>query len=203
LEGKGFKDIIKTEVHDDSEAGTIIDQNPSGGESVIPEETTLEFTVSKGPELVTLRELKGYNQDNLNVYEETTGLVIDDSTEAFHDTIEAGYVISQKPEAGTKLPPGSKVSVVISKGKEMVPKRVKHVIRIPYEPSEEGVPQQIQIFYSDLEHPEDMVPEDTFEITENTEREYEFNIPPNDEAYYRVVRDGKVIEENTVPYPED
>jgi eukaryotic-like serine/threonine-protein kinase len=203
LEGKGFKDIKKTEVHDDSEAGTILDQNPSGGESVIPEETTLEFTVSKGPEMVTLRDLKGYNQDNLDVYEETTGLVIERTEESYHDTIEAGYVISQKPEAGTEMKPGSTVSVVISKGKELVPKRVKHVIRVPYEPSEEGVPQQIQIFYSDLEHPEDMVPEDTFEITEDTEREYEFNIPPNDEAYYRVVRDGKVIEENTVPYPQD
>ena len=201
LEGKGFKDIKKTEVHDDSEAGTILDQNPSGGESVIPEETTLEFTVSKGPELVTLRDLKEYNQSNLDVYAENTGLVIE-STDAFHDTIPAGLVISQKPEAGTELKPGSKVSVVISKGKERVPKEKTLEILVPYQPKEEGVPQEIQIYMTDLNHNGE-TPIDTIEITEDTTVSLEFLIAPDKKAEYRILRDGEIYQSDSVDYPED
>ncbi|ESU33092.1 hypothetical protein G3A_08590 [Bacillus sp. 17376] len=201
LEGKGFKDIIKTEEHDDSEAGTILEQNPSGGESVIPEETTLEFKVSKGPELVTLRDLKGYNQGNLDVYEETTGLVIE-RTEAFHDTIQAGSVISQKPEAGTQLPPGSKVSVDISIGPEPVPKKETREVPIPYQPTEDGVPQEVKVFIGDMNNKED-VPADTFELTEDIIYNLDFLIAPGEKATYKIMRDGKIIDSGTVDYPQD
>lgn len=201
LEGKGFKDIIKTEEHDDSEAGTILEQNPSGGESVIPEETTLEFKVSKGPELVTLRDLKGYNQGNLDVYEETTGLVIE-RTEAFHDTIQAGSVISQKPEAGTELPPGSKVSVDISIGPEPVPKKETREVPIPYQPTEDGVPQEVKVFIGDMNNKED-VPADTFELTEDIIYNLDFLIAPGEKATYKIMRDGKIIDSGTVDYPQD
>ncbi len=203
LEGKGFKDIVKNEEHDDSEAGTILEQNPPGGESVIPEETTLEFKVSKGPELVTLRDLKGYNQDNLDVYEETTGLVIERTEEAYHDTIQAGSVISQKTEPGTDLPPGSKVSVVISKGPEPAPPKEKTIeITIPFQPKEEGVPQEVKIYISDMNR-DDSVPAETFKITEDTTRKLTFMIAPGQEAYYRVTVDDVHYTEEGIPYPED
>ena len=203
LEGKGFKDIIKTEEHDDDSAqGEILEQDPPAGESVIPEETTLEFKVSKGPELVTLRDLKGYNQSNLDFYAESTGLVIEKSNEAFHDTIAAGLVISQKPEAGTELPPGSKVSVVISKGKELVPKEVSEEITITYKPKEEGAPQEVKIFISDMNR-NDSVPAETFKITEDTIRKLTFMIAPGQEAYYRVTLDDEPYIEDGVDYPED
>lgn len=203
LEGKGFKDIKKTEEHDDSDPGTILDQNPSGGESVIPEDTTLEFKVSKGPELVTLRDLKGYNQSNLDVYAENTGLVIESTEEAYHDTIQAGSVISQKPEPGTELKPGSKVSVVISKGPEPLPPKEKTIeITIPYEPEEEGVPQEVKIYISDMNRDES-VPAETFKITEDTTRKLTFMIAPGQEAYYRVTIDDVPYTEDGVPYPED
>ncbi|MGV2941060.1 Stk1 family PASTA domain-containing Ser/Thr kinase [Mesobacillus sp. LC4] len=203
LEGKGFKDIKKTEEHDDSEPGTILDQNPSGGESVIPEDTTLEFKVSKGPELVTLRDLKGYNQSNLDVYAENTGLVIESTEEAYHDTIQAGSVISQKPEPGTELKPGSKVSVVISKGPEPLPPKEKTIeITIPYQPEEEGVSQEVKIYISDMNR-EESVPAETFKITEDTTRKLTFMIAPGQEAYYRVTVDDVPYTEDGVPYPED
>ncbi|MBT2641221.1 Stk1 family PASTA domain-containing Ser/Thr kinase [Bacillus sp. ISL-41] len=202
LEGKGFKDIVKNEEHDDSEAGTILEQNPPGGESVIPEETTIEFKVSKGPELVTLRELKGYNPANLDLYEESTGLVIESTEEAYHDTIQAGFVISQEPEAGTELPPGSKVSVVISKGPEPVPKEKTLEINVPYQPKEEGLSQEITIFMNDVNHT-DGTPVKIIEITEDTIVKLDFLIAPGKKAHYRIMRDGEVFESDSVDYPED
>lgn len=201
LKEKGFKDPEKSDVHDDSEPGTILGQYPPGGESVVPEDTTLEFEVSLGPELVTLGDLKDYNQKNLDLYEDTTGLEIE-STQAFHDTVEAGYVISQKPEAGTQLKPGSKVSVVISKGKEPVPKEVSKEITVTYQPKEEGVPQEIQIYMTDLNHTGE-TPIDTIKITKDELIILDFLIGPGKKAEFRIIRDGEIFESGTVPYPED
>jgi eukaryotic-like serine/threonine-protein kinase len=192
LEGKNFKDIEKTEKHDDSEPGTILEQYPPDGESVIPEETVLEFTLSLGPELIKLEDLSGYNEKALNNYKESYGLEIE-STQEYHDTVPEGLVISQDPAPGTELKKGSTVRVVISKGPEKIPpKVVKERINILYEPVEPGQPQTIQIFVDDLEHTMS-VPYDTFEITENREYTIEFKIPPGEKASYMVIRDNNVI----------
>ncbi|RSD28066.1 Stk1 family PASTA domain-containing Ser/Thr kinase [Mesobacillus subterraneus] len=202
LEGKNFKEIKKIEEHSDDEPGTILKQYPPGGESVIPDETVLEFTVSLGPEMVTLGDFTGYNKIALDVYAEPRGLVIETS-EAFHDTVEKGLVISQDPKPGTELRKGSTVKVVLSMGKEEVPKRTSREFTIPYEPEVEGEPQEIQIFISDLDHQDETVPAETFEITENIKHTLNFHIEPDGEAYYRIVRDGKVILDGPVEYPKD
>ena len=45
------------------------------------------------------------------------------------------HVISQDPEAGTKVEKGSKITAVISKGPEALPpKKVPVEITIPYDP---------------------------------------------------------------------
>lgn len=192
LEGKNFKDIEKTEKHDDSEPGTILEQYPPDGESVIPEETVLEFTVSLGPELIKLEDLSGYTEKALNNYKAAYGLEIE-STQEYHDTVPEGLVVSQDPASGTELKKGSKVKVVISKGPEKIPpKVVKERINILYEPVEPGQPQTIQIFVDDLVHTMS-VPYDTFEITENREYTIEFQIPPGEKASYMVIRDNNVI----------
>lgn len=201
LEGKGFKDIQKTEEHDDSEPGTILEQYPPGGEFVVPADTILEFKVSIGPELVPLGNLKEYNQRNLDLYADTTGLIIE-SSEEFHDTVPAGLVISQNPEAGTELPPGSKVSVVISKGPEPVPKEKTLEITVPYQPKEEGVPQKITIYINDVNHT-DETPVNTIDITEDTLVSLDFLIAPGKKGEYRILRDGEIFDSGSVDYPED
>lgn len=201
LENKNFKDIEKAGEYDDSVPGTILDQYPPDGESVIPEETTIEFTVSLGPELITLEDLSGSNQKGLQVYEDTYGLEIE-SSEEFNDKVPKGEVISQYPAPGTQLKKGSTVKVVISKGIEELPKRVKQEINIPYDTSLAGQPQEVQIFISDLEH-EDNVPAETLKILGDTKHPLEFYIPPGGEGYYKVMSNGSVILEGAVDYPKD
>ena len=51
-----------TEVNNETaEIGTIIEQNYLKGYEVIPDETVLEFKVSKGPALIEVKNLTGYN----------------------------------------------------------------------------------------------------------------------------------------------
>ncbi len=203
LARENFMPIKKNEITDEKEpAGTILAQNYNKGDEVVPEETELSFTVSKGPELITLKDLKDYNKKALQVYEDSTGLVIEITKEDYHEEIPEGYVISQDPVAGTELSKGSKVSVVISKGKkEIPPKTVYKEVLIPYEPAEEGQEQEVQIYIDDMNHSM-TEPYETQYITENFKIRLELTIPYGQKAGYRVIRDNKVISEEVVPYPE-
>ena len=202
LEARGFKDITKTEVYDDSApVGQIISQDPSSGEEIIPAETELAFTVSKGPQLIKLKDLSGYNEKGIQEYAQSSGLYVEIASEGeFSDTVAEGLVVSQKPSAGTDLQKGSKVTVVLSKGKEEIPKEVSREITIPYEPLVEGTPQVVQIYIEDMEH-NTSEPVQTFEITKTETRTIQLIIAPGEQAVYRVQRDGNVIDEQTVPYP--
>lgn len=200
LERRNFKDIIKTEVHDDAEPGTIIEQTPEANEEIITDETVLKFTVSKGPEKIVLKDLTGFNEKGVLDYAESVDIHIDVKEE--HDeTVQSGLVISQSPAAGTQLDKNSKVTVIVSKGKkEIPPKSVFKEIIIPYEPAVDGEPQEVQIFIEDFNRSM-TEPYDTFYITETTKRQLEFLIAEGKKAGYKVFRDRSVIIDETISYP--
>ncbi|EIJ81545.1 serine/threonine protein kinase with PASTA sensor(s) [Bacillus methanolicus PB1] len=203
LEYKSFKDISKNEIYDNSEPGTILGQNFPEGEEVVPEETKLEFTVSKGPELITLKDLSGLNKKGVQNYADSIGLKVDMSKEEYHDTIPKGLVISQTPKAGTQLEKGNTITVVLSKGKkEIPPKTVMKEITVPYEPVEEGVPQEVQIYIEDMTRSM-TEPFETLYITETKKLNLEFTIEHGKKAEYKVVRDKSVLMDEVIPYPEE
>lgn len=205
LEGQGFKDIQKIETNDDSEPGTIISQNISNGDKVVPEETVLEFEVSKGPEKIVLKDLTQYNLKGAQVYASLVGLILDSSEEKYDDNIAAGMVISQDPAPGTELEKGDKVKVVISKGKEdKPPKEVIIELEIPYEPAVPGEPgqkQKVTILIEDMNHSM-TEPAETFDITENTKKQIKLMIPYGKKAGYKVIRDDKVIIDENKNYSD-
>lgn len=203
LEDKGFKDIKKTEIYDDSDPGTIVSQDPPGGGQVVPEDTELEFEVSKGPEKITLKDLTEYNLKGAQDYAALVGLNLDSSKEQYDEKIPAGMVISQDPPPGTQLEKGDKVSIVVSKGQNP-PKKVTKEITIPYEPdptAEPGQKQEVQIFIDDMNHSA-TEPADSFEITETKKIQIELIIPYGKKAGYRVMRDNSVLVQETVDYSE-
>ncbi len=203
LKEKGFKDIKKKEVYDEEvHSGIIIDQNYPAGEDVVPDETILEFTISKGPAMIEVKDLYGYNASGVQAYAESEGLEADVSQEQFSDTVTKGLVISQTPAPGTAVKKGSKITVIISKGPEEIPpKTVTKEIDIPYEPEVEGMPQEVQIFIEDM-NKSMTVADETFYIQENTRKVIELIIVHGKSAGYKVMRDKNVILEEAVPYPE-
>jgi serine/threonine-protein kinase len=202
LVNKGFKDIRKIEKNDDSEPGTIIRQDPPGGEKVVPEDTILEFEVSKGPEKIVLKDLTPYNLKGVQDYASLVGLTLDATQEKYDDKIPAGNVISQSPLQGSEMKKGDKVTVIISKGKEeKPPKEVIIDLTIPYEPSVPGEPgqkQKVTIYIEDMNHNMTEPWETPFYITENTKKQIKLFIPYGGKAGYRVIRDDKevIIDEN-------
>ncbi|KAB7708296.1 Stk1 family PASTA domain-containing Ser/Thr kinase [Bacillus aerolatus] len=203
LEEAGFKTVEQKTTHDESAAGTIIDQDPDPENQVIPDETNVIFTVSTGPEKISLIDLTDYNEKGLKDYASSTGLNIVVTKEAYSDTVSKGLVISQYPDRGTALNKGDEVQVTVSKGKkEIPPKTVTKEITIPYEPEEEGQPQEVQIYIEDMNHSM-TEPFEVLTIQEDLKKTLEFIVTKESKAGYKVIRDQRVIIDETIPYPED
>ncbi|WP_062105119.1 Stk1 family PASTA domain-containing Ser/Thr kinase [Bacillus niameyensis] len=203
LTNEGFKEPLKEEKYDASAPGTIIEQSPAPNSEVVPDETTISFVVSKGEEKIELKDLRGNNLKGLENYEESTGLVIV-IKEEYNDDVAEGLVISQDPAPGKMLSKGDKVTVVLSKGQEIIPpKTVTVPITIPYEPAEEEEQQKIVILIDDFNHSMTEPAEEPFMIEETIVKELQFTIEKGKKAYYKVVRDDKVIIEDEIDYPEN
>ena len=65
LETYKFKSVDSEPVYDDLPEGTILSQDPEPDTEVVPGETDVVFTVSKGPETRTLESLIGFTDDQL------------------------------------------------------------------------------------------------------------------------------------------
>lgn len=202
LEEMEFKDIVVTEEFSDQvAAGVIISQNPIVNTVISPEDTVIEFRVSKGSNQVMLKDLTGYSMAGLKDYAADYGLKIEVEKEEYHNTISEGQVIQQSPSAHSKVEKGTTVKVVLSKGKEPPPKTIKKEIVIEYKPKEKGNAQYIQIFVEDLSNNMNQ-PVETFYITETKKRTLEFTVTKDQPARYKIMRDNEVIYDEEVRYSE-
>ena len=203
LENFGYKDIVINKVNDNSDIGTVLDQEPSDGESVIPSETVMTLTVSNGPAKVNLKDLTDYTKKALDDYAADTGLKITFGEEQYSDTVPAGQVISQSPAAGTALEVGSEVNVVLSKGAEEIPpKEETKEVTITYDEELEGTPQTVTILIEDLDNTM-TEPVETFEITETVKKTLRFRVPHNGRAGYKIIKDNSVFDEGVINYSEN
>nr|WP_309099318.1 Stk1 family PASTA domain-containing Ser/Thr kinase [Fredinandcohnia onubensis] len=194
--------VFSEEEFSDSAPGTILSQSIDEGEEVVPEETEVTFTISKGLETIKLADLTKYPANALAEYANSTGLNIDSAEEQHSDEIPAGQAISQTPAAGTELTKGDKVKVIMSKGPEpKEPKEVKRTITIDYTPDEEESPQLVEIYIQDANNNIDEVYDD-FELKEKRSVELTFVINPGETAEYMVLINGKLYQRDKIPYPE-
>jgi eukaryotic-like serine/threonine-protein kinase len=204
LKEMGFKDVQKRDdPSDEEEPGTILEQDPAPDAEVIPDETVVTLTVSSGPETFDLKDLTGLNQQSLNLYEDISGLTIN-ASEEYSEEVPKGEVMSQDPEAGKAMVEGDTVNVVISKGPKPQPPRTEtKEITIPYVPDPEnaGKPQSVEIYIEDRDRNIDEA-DQLLGITEDTKVEISLTIEEGKTGQYKVIRDGEVIFDEPVPYPE-
>jgi serine/threonine-protein kinase len=115
LEEAGFKAKVETAHSENVEEGMVIHTEPSGGETAT-RGTKVLLTVSSGPKLATVPVLVG-TQRSVAV-QQIRGRGFSPSVEEEESAKPAGQVIRQAPSAGSQLPSGSTVSIVVSKGEE-------------------------------------------------------------------------------------
>jgi len=202
LEKMDFKKSVVSEEFDDSSPGTILTQVPSVNSDVVPSDTAFEFTVSKGPEQLALKNLTEFNKAGLDDYAKEAGIKIDVKREENNSSVGVGLVISQSPAPGTKVEKGSTVYVVLSKGKkEIPPKTVVKEFTIEYEPEVPGAEQVVQIYIEDMINSM-TVPVDTFPLTETKTIKLEFLVSYEKKAGFKIIRDGRVYLDDFVTYPK-
>ena len=114
LEKAGFVVQSSYEASDEMESGKIIGQDPAAG-SQIPTGYTITLRVSSGSGNIEVPDLSSKTAAEAKVVLEGMGLQINLSN-GTSDSVPTGSVISQSPEAGSKVEPGTTVLVVISTG---------------------------------------------------------------------------------------
>lgn len=202
LSAQNYKSVKPTEEFSDEPKGTILSQTPEDGAEILPEETDVVFTVSKGKDLRTVIDLMDYNEKTLNDYAKSSGFNIRIVREDFSETVPVGNVISQDPSAGTELAPGSNIDVVLSKGPIEKPiKTYFRKVEIPYEPNEDGTEQIVRVYIQDQD--QSMAePAEEFVLTEARTVQIQLDIQEGQKAAFRIDKDGTVIAEESIAYEE-
>ncbi len=113
VEEAGFDAKIERANSDRVEAGTVIRSEPSAG-TVATRGSAVVLVVSKGQKLIKVPVLVG-TQRSVAV-QQIRGRGFSPGVEEEESAKPAGEVIRQSPSAGTELPRGSSVSIVVSKG---------------------------------------------------------------------------------------
>jgi eukaryotic-like serine/threonine-protein kinase len=100
-------------------AGIVIASSPEPGTTLRPD-APVDLVVSKGPKPVKLQDWVGKDADDADAWFKARGLTVEVADEEYSDTVDDGDVISMDPSGGTTVHRGDKVSLVVSKGPELV-----------------------------------------------------------------------------------
>ena len=95
-------------------AGSVVSADPPIGDELRPG-SLVDIVVSKGPKPVRLADYAGSPADDVRAELEAAGLVVT-STEEFSTEFAEGLVVSTAPGKGERVPVGSTVALVVSKG---------------------------------------------------------------------------------------
>ena len=129
----GLTPEIKYEENSAYEAGTVLRAASQDGltsvapGNMISKNTVIVMTVAQGTDGVEVPAVTGKSRSEATSILEQAGFVVN-VTESYDAEVESGYVISQSPEADTKAPSGSSITLRVSQGAEESKVRVPDVI---------------------------------------------------------------------------
>ena len=108
---------VKQAYSDSVAEGLVISASQAEG-AMVKRDTAIDLVVSQGPKPITVPDFTGKNATDAMSALQDLGLMPTQVVQ-FDDTVPAGVVISQTPNGGT-LMKGDTVTLVVSKGPEMV-----------------------------------------------------------------------------------
>lgn len=111
LKDKGLKVKVTDEVYnDDVPDGGVISMDPPGG-TTVHRGDTVSLVVSLGPELIKVPSVRGMGVEAATEQLEDLGFDVD--TRSADNSLGLGFVWSQDPEAGEKIPKGSTITLTL------------------------------------------------------------------------------------------
>ncbi|WP_133014218.1 Stk1 family PASTA domain-containing Ser/Thr kinase [Clostridium cuniculi] len=116
LTQKGLEWNITEQYSENIKSGYLINQYPER-DAEVPKGTTIELTISKGPEvkLVSVSNYLGQNVDAAKSDLEALGLTVILQEQKTDNESEEGVVLSQSIEGGTKISVGAKITLTYGK----------------------------------------------------------------------------------------
>ena len=118
LEGLGFVVEVNEVFHGSVPAGAAIKTTPAAGETAA-EGSTVKMNVSKGPKPVAVPDVVGSKRGAATTLIEDAGLIVGEQS-TVDDPSEKNTVLSQDPAAGSEVPTGSAVNLILSAGPPQV-----------------------------------------------------------------------------------
>lgn len=119
--------VLKQVTSDKYDAGRIISQEPQSGETV-KTGREIEVVVSKGGEMAEVPRLIGKDLGVATSLLEDAGLEVGDVERTYDEEETANTVLEQEPSGGKEVKSGSKVNLVVSKGKKPAGSQVPEVV---------------------------------------------------------------------------
>ncbi|MEU7507811.1 Stk1 family PASTA domain-containing Ser/Thr kinase [Streptomyces lavendulae] len=113
--GLGVKRVDR-KFSDAFDRGTVMNSTPEGGKQIRGNGAVV-LTVSRGPELVSVPDLKGRPLEEAKAELTKTGLAPGIVTQAFSQDVAQGSVIETNPLGGNKRAPDTAIALVVSKGR--------------------------------------------------------------------------------------
>ncbi|MEU6315191.1 Stk1 family PASTA domain-containing Ser/Thr kinase [Streptomyces sp. NPDC047014] len=113
--GLGVKGVER-KFSDAFDRGTVMDTDPPGGRK-IRGNGAVTITLSRGPEVVAVPNLKGRPLEEAKAELTRVGLAPGAVTQAFSQDVAQGSVVGTNPPGGEKRAPDTAVSIVVSKGR--------------------------------------------------------------------------------------
>lgn len=119
LSKEGFTNVkVVEEENQETQEGYVFEQSVEEGE-VIPADTEIILKVSKGAEEMEVPNVVGYTDEQaVKVLTEGGNFEVAHAYD-YSDDYEEDRVIKQDPEAGTKAPKGTKITITISNGSQI------------------------------------------------------------------------------------
>ncbi|MDO4482437.1 MAG: PASTA domain-containing protein, partial [Bacillota bacterium] len=118
IEEQGYKIGTIDKKEDSSPEGTVLEQSPKYGEACEPG-SLINLIVSngQGKEEITMINLLGADLSAATDMLKTANLVLNNVEYEYSDSYEEGLVIKQSVPMGEKIMTGTKINIIVSKGK--------------------------------------------------------------------------------------
>jgi len=193
--------ITYTEINDDSEVGTILEQDPPAGTQINTDTQQINFTVSAGPETVKMIDFTDMRLKDVRSWIIANELVLEESNIKYVPSYlhEADFVISQGDALpNSDIPKGTSINIEVSSG---YPKDAKtYQLNVRISPANMNATSEIKVYYSDARG--ENVQLEPVKINNTVTIPVTLVLGPDTTAKVYVYRDGSFVDSKVVEYSE-
>ncbi|HVE47320.1 MAG TPA: PASTA domain-containing protein [Acidimicrobiales bacterium] len=117
LTDAGFVPKVVTQINEEKPKGVVVDWSPKG--ATLPKGSDVTVIISDGPAPIEVPDLSGKTYEDAKAVLTGKGLEVA-QLEKFDSDVDKGQVISTTPGTGAKVPKGETVTIIVSKGPDIV-----------------------------------------------------------------------------------